>query len=57
MLPGIINIMCGVLFIYGGMSGRLRLHGAEGETVLVGFGVFLVVLGMAVIIKKRSQSR
>jgi hypothetical protein len=57
MLPGIINIMCGVLFIYGGVSGRLRLGGGSGETVLVVFGVFLVVLGMAVIIKKRSQSR
>jgi hypothetical protein len=49
--------MCGVLFIYGGMSGRLHLGGGSGETVLVAFGVFLVVLGMAVIIKKRSQSR
>jgi hypothetical protein len=45
-MRGIVNIILGVVFIIGGLSGRLVLIGTNSGPLLAIFGLFLVGLGI-----------
>lgn len=47
------NILIGLIFIIGGVSGRLALIGTNSGTALAGVGVGLVVWGLVQEIRKR----
>lgn len=44
-MRGIINIIFGIIFIVGGLSGKLVLLGTHSGGALAGLGVALLVLG------------
>ena len=45
-MRGIINIIIGVVFIAGGLSGRLVLVGTHNGPALAAVGAVLVVVGL-----------
>jgi hypothetical protein len=45
-MRGIINIIIGVVFIIGGLSGRLVLIGTHNGPALAALGAVLVVVGL-----------
>jgi hypothetical protein len=45
-MRGIINIIIGVVFIIGGLSGQLALIGTSSGLALAAVGVLLVGLGV-----------
>jgi len=45
-MRGIINIVIGVIFIIGGLTGRLALVGTHSGPGLAVVGVILVVVGL-----------
>jgi hypothetical protein len=44
---GVINIIFGVIFIVGGLTGRLALLGTHSGPALAALGACLIVLGLA----------
>ena len=44
-MRGVINIIFGLIFIVGGLSGKLVLLGTHSGPALAGLGVVLLVLG------------
>jgi len=53
MLSGYVNIIFGVGFIIGGLTGKLGLRGSHDGTYFAIFGAFLVLLGLARLAKRR----
>jgi hypothetical protein len=51
---GIINIIIGVIFIVGGLSGRLVLIGTHNGPALAILGGALVVLGILRVLRTRA---
>lgn len=45
-MRGLISIIIGVIFIVGGMSGRLVLIGTHSGPALAAVGVALILLGV-----------
>ena len=45
-MRGIFNIILGVVFIAGGLSGKLVLLGTHSGGALAVFGLVLIVLGI-----------
>lgn len=50
------NIIIGIVFIVGGLSGNLSLRGTQSGEALAVLGGVLVIWGGVQIIRKRSQS-
>ncbi len=48
-----INIIIGIIFIIGGLSGRLALLGTNSGVALAVVGGILVVWGIVQMVKKR----
>jgi hypothetical protein len=48
------NIIIGVLFIIGGLSGRFALFGTQSSGALTVVGVGLVIWGVIQVIRQRS---
>jgi hypothetical protein len=45
-MRGVINIILGVVFIIGGLTGNLSLRGTHSGPALAAVGAVLVVLGI-----------
>lgn len=45
-MRGILNIVIGVVFIIGGLSGKLVMRGTESGVALAVIGGFLILLGI-----------
>ncbi len=45
-MRGIFNIIIGVVFIVGGLTGKLALLGTQSGMALAIFGVVLIALGI-----------
>jgi len=45
-MRGVINIIIGIIFIIGGLSGRLTLIGTHNGPALAVVGVILVAFGI-----------
>ncbi len=45
-MRGVINIIIGVVFIVGGLTGRLALIGTHNGPALAAIGAVLVVVGL-----------
>jgi hypothetical protein len=50
------NIIIGIAFIVGGLSGKLALRGTQSGEALAVLGAVLVIWGGVQIIRKRGQS-
>ena len=50
------NIIIGIVFIVGGLSGKLALRGTESGVALAVLGGVLVIWGGVQIIRRRGQS-
>ena len=48
------NLLFGIGFIIGGLSGKLVLIGTDSSGALVGLGVVLAIVGIVQIAKRRS---
>jgi hypothetical protein len=46
LMRGLISIVIGVIFIWGGLSGNLALRGTKSGPALAVVGIFLVGLGI-----------
>jgi hypothetical protein len=51
-MRGILSIIIGLVFIVGGLSGKLALRGTESGPLLALVGVGLIGLGIYRIVKK-----
>lgn len=49
-----VKIIIGVIFIIGGLSGKLVLVGTNSGVALAGFGVVLVIWGVARMASRRA---
>jgi hypothetical protein len=45
-MRGLINIVIGVVFIVGGLTGNLALRGTESGSAIAVIGVGLVIFGI-----------
>ncbi len=54
-MRGIINIIIGLVFIVGGLSGRLALIGTQSGIALAVVGLLLVGLGIFRMVSSRNQ--
>lgn len=45
-MRGLISIVIGVVFIWGGLSGNMALRGTKNGPALAVVGVFLIGLGI-----------
>ena len=45
-MRGIVNIIIGVVFVIGGLTGNLSLRGTHSGTGLAVVGGFLILLGI-----------
>ncbi len=45
-MRGLINVIIGLVFIVGGLSGKLAMRGTQSGGALAVIGVFLLVLGV-----------
>jgi hypothetical protein len=50
-----IKIIIGIVFIVGGLSGKLVLIGTNSGVALAGFGAVLVVWGIINIIRRQQR--
>lgn len=53
-MRGVFNIIIGIVFIVGGLSGQLVLIGTNSGPALAGVGVLLIGLGIFRIVKAKS---
>ena len=49
-----IKIIIGIIFIIGGLSGKLVLIGTNSGVALAGFGAVLVVWGIVRMVRRRQ---
>jgi hypothetical protein len=54
-MRGIVNIIIGIVFVIGGLSGHLALIGTNSGPALAVVGVGLILLGVYRMAKARSQ--
>ena len=52
-MRGIVNIVIGVIFIIGGLTGRLALIGTHNGPALAVVGLVLVVVGVVRMARSR----
>ncbi len=45
-MRGVVNIIIGLIFIVGGLSGKLAMRGTQSGGALAVIGVFLLGLGV-----------
>jgi hypothetical protein len=50
-----LNILIGIIFIIGGLSGGLVLIGTDSGIALAGVGVLLVIWGIYSMARKRNN--
>ena len=50
-----VNIVIGVIFIIGGLSGQLALRGTGNSTALAAVGGGLVLWGIVQVVRRRGQ--
>ena len=50
------NIVIGLVFVVGGLSGKLAMRGTESGGALAAVGGALMVWGIVQMIRNRSQS-
>jgi hypothetical protein len=48
------NIIIGIIFIIGGLSGKIVLIGTDSSMALVGVGAALVVWGIVQVVRRRT---
>ena len=53
-MRGVINILFGVIFIVGGLTGRLALIGTHSGPALAVLGSVMIILGLLRIANTRS---
>jgi hypothetical protein len=53
-MRGIVNIIIGVIFIIGGLTGRLALIGTNSGPGLAIVGAVLVVLGLVRLLRSNA---
>lgn len=51
----IINIIIGVIFVAGGLSGRLALFGTDSPEALAAVGLIPIAMGIYQIYSKRKR--
>ena len=49
------NIIIGLVFIGGGLSGQLALRGTNSGPALAGLGAILVIWGIVQVVRSRNQ--
>jgi len=49
------NIIFGVIFIVGGLSGKLALRGTNSGEALAALGAGLLIWGIVQVVKRRSK--
>ena len=49
------NILFGVIFIVGGLSGKLALRGTDSGPALAALGAGLLIWGIVQVVKRRSK--
>jgi hypothetical protein len=49
------NIIIGVAFIIGGLSGKLALRGTESGPALAAVGAALVIWGIVQVVRRRKS--
>jgi hypothetical protein len=45
-MRGIVNIIIGIVFIIGGLTGNMALRGTQSGGAIAAVGAFLVLLGI-----------
>lgn len=50
------NIIIGIVFVVGGLSGQLALRGTDNSTALAAVGGGLVIWGIVQVVKGRQAS-
>jgi hypothetical protein len=45
-MRGIVNIIIGIVFIIGGLTGNMALRGTQSGGAIAAVGAFLVLLGL-----------
>jgi len=50
-MRGILNIIIGIIFIVGGLSGKMALRGTQSGGAIAVVGGFLIALGIFRMIK------
>jgi hypothetical protein len=53
-MRGVINVIIGLVFIIGGLTGNLALRGTESGPALAAVGVLLVIVGGVRIARSRG---
>ena len=53
-MRGIVNIVIGVIFIIGGLTGKLALIGTHNGPALAILGVVLIVIGVLRVLRSRA---
>jgi len=48
------NIIIGIVFVIGGLTGRLALLGTDSSAALVVFGAVLIVWGIVQTVRERN---
>lgn len=51
-----INIIIGLVFLIGGLSGRLKLRFADSPELLSAIGVVLIVWGVTQVLRNRRSN-
>lgn len=49
------NILFGVIFIVGGLSGKLALRGTDSGPALAALGAGLLIWGIVQVVKQKQQ--
>ena len=45
-MRGLVNIIIGIVFIIGGLTGNMALRGTQSGGAIAAVGAFLVLLGL-----------
>ena len=56
-MGGVLNIIIGIVFIIGGLTGNLALIGTNSGPALAVLGVVLVIWGVVRMIRSRTRLR
>ncbi len=56
-MSGIVNIVIGVLFVVGGLSGRFALFGTNSPEALAAVGLIPIAMGVFQLYCKYKQQR
>jgi hypothetical protein len=53
-MRGIVNIIIGIVFIIGGLTGQLSLVGTHSGPALAVVGVILIIIGVFRMVRSRQ---